>query len=193
MSEATLHFEIEGISPLIMHSDRLVNPIDPAKLEIAKLTGLKKKTPDVYEQIARLEFLAGLYIDAEAGPYIPAINVERLLRDSAAKWRAGKDVVSCVMVMDDKIKLVYDGPRQADKLADTPRFRDFRSVVLQRARVMRCRPIFMQWSAAFDVWIDDTDIVEPAKVKEFIEFGGKRLGLCDFRPRFGRFKVTKVS
>lgn len=57
-------------------------------------------------------------------------------------------------------------------------------------RVMRTRPIFRSWSCAVDIdflpdQINQRDIVE------FVEVAGRIIGLCDWRPKFGRFEIER--
>ena len=65
-------------------------------------------------------------------------------------------------------------------------------VVVQRARIMRVRPLFKDWKLEFDISIIDPQI-SPDQLKEFIEAGGKYNGLGDSRPEFGRFEIEKFD
>jgi len=64
------------------------------------------------------------------------------------------------------------------------------SVVIQRARIMRARPMFKDWKVEFEFEIIDENIA-PSVVKEIFEAAGKYQGLGDYRPEFGRYKVTE--
>ncbi len=66
-------------------------------------------------------------------------------------------------------------------------------VVVNRARIMRCRPLFKEgWTLDFDVSIIDPQI-SPDLLKEVFEAGGMYCGLGDSRPEFGRFVVDKFD
>lgn len=65
-------------------------------------------------------------------------------------------------------------------------------VVIQRARVMSWRPIFKKWSCSFTIDIID-DFINSTTLKEILETAGKYKGVGDFRPEYGRFKVTKFK
>lgn len=65
-------------------------------------------------------------------------------------------------------------------------------VVIQRARVMSWRPMFKTWSCSFKVEITD-EFVNPITLKEILEMAGRYKGVGDFRPEYGRFKVTKFE
>ena len=69
---------------------------------------------------------------------------------------------------------------------------DKQAVVVSRARIIRCRPRFDEWSLEFQIQIFD-DRIEPLVVKQVIENAGKYHGIGDFRPRYGLFKLTKFE
>jgi len=69
---------------------------------------------------------------------------------------------------------------------------DKQAVVVSKARIIRCRPRFDEWSLEFHIQIFD-DRIEPLVVKQILENAGKYHGIGDFRPRFGLFKLTKFE
>lgn len=73
---------------------------------------------------------------------------------------------------------------------------DERPVIVQRARIIRYRPIWEKWSLKFKIVIMDDDIA-PEVVKEGLDNGGRYVGIGDFRPDkkgpFGRFQVTEFK
>ena len=184
-------YTISGITPLIMHADELANPLSPLKKKMGQLSSQRKKTDEVHEEMAKIEWLAGLYHD-ENGVFVPGINLEASIRDAAKLQRLGKESVRSLRVEEEKAPLEYKGPKDVMKLADLPAFRDVRSVVVQRARVMRCRPIFREWKCQFTVVVD-ADRLDVEQVDGFIETAGLMIGIGDFRPRYGRFMVEGVG
>ena len=102
--------------------------------------------------------------------------------------KLGKHAKRGLMVLEDKVHLHYDGPRQAEKLAADPRFVDVRGVRVSMAKLMRCRPRFNDWTAECTVAFDSEQINEN-EVRQIIENAGRLVGVGDFRPRFGRFAV----
>lgn len=73
-----------------------------------------------------------------------------------------------------------------------PEHIDIRGVVIGKVRVDRCRPIFRDWGVEFTV-VYDTDRVEYNHVYEALTEAGAYIGLLDFRPRYGRFRVTAFN
>lgn len=185
-------FEIEGVAPLLMHNGQLADPLNPFVREMKKITAKgRKKTDHDLEELARLEFCGGLYAGENGEPVIPGELIEATLRDAARKSRNGKDAL-CGIISDGNWPLVFDGPKTAEKLWKEPRFRDTRGAGVNRARVMRTRPRFDAWKLSFEVMYLP-DVVNRGQVVEWCERAGRDVGLCDYRPRFGRFVVNSHS
>lgn len=187
----TLTFRIGGVSPLIMHNCRLANPLDPLVKQIKEITSKRKKTDEDHELLAYLEWQGGLYHDG-ARPYIPGQNINAALVAAAKKNRMGKQFQSSVLVVESQIPLEYEGPRDIEKLFNAVRFVDTRSVVVQKSRVMRTRPIFPEWAARFSVAYDPA-VVNEGEVIQAAEIAGTLIGLGDYRPQYGRFKMEVAS
>lgn len=180
---------IEGTAPLLMHNSRLANPLDPATKALKKVTSKRQKTDDDHAEMARLEFLGGLYVDPDIGPYIPGENLWRALYDAAKKFKQGVKVKEGVFISTDVNPLGYTGPRDAEDLWSNENFRHMASVKVGMQRVMRCRPTFREWRVQAD-GILDPNILEPSDLANIAETAGSLVGLGDWRPRFGRFTAT---
>jgi hypothetical protein len=57
---------------------------------------------------------------------------------------------------------------------------------------MRCRPIFKAWGAKFSVTFDEASI-QRGELDTCVRNAGAMIGLCEYRPRFGRFEVVSAS
>ena len=72
------------------------------------------------------------------------------------------------------------------------------SVVVQRSgRILRTRAKFdLPWSCAFEVDADD-ELVDESKLRQWLDIGGRRIGLGDWRPEksgeYGRFKLVSIE
>jgi len=176
-----IRVRVEGLRPLLMHS--------PAAMEV-------KPERKGVQIDPRKEAEAGLYRDENGRICVPAICVLAAMREAAKEYKVpgrGKKsfrdyVFSGLRITPEMIPLqVPNGqdPENAWKV-------DLRPVVVQKSRIMRARPKFDEWALEFEVEILDP-IIRPANVKEFLEAAGKYIGLCDFRPLFGLFKVTKFE
>lgn len=176
---------LTGTAPLLMHNSRLANPLDPATKALKRVLSKRNKTDDDYEQIARLEFTGGLYLDPNVGPYIPAENIARCLVDAARLTKMGVKVTRGVFISTDVNPLAYDGPRDDQGLWDAD-FRHMASVKVKMARNMRCRPQFPQWRVQADGVLDPS-VLELSDLASIADNAGSLIGLGDWRPRFGRF------
>jgi hypothetical protein len=188
MKSAT--YTIRGLTPLMMHSERLANPFDPLTKDIKAVTGKRKKTEDDLLEIARLEWLGGLYHDDDAGIHIPGYNVFAAIVTGGKIHKLGTAIKRSALVQEDKIPLVFDGPKQPDKLFSAKKFTDIRSVKVGTSKVARCRPIFKDWQLTFTVLYEESGI-QRADLDRVVTDTGTMVGLGDYRPRFGRFEIAE--
>lgn len=65
-------------------------------------------------------------------------------------------------------------------------------VVVQRARIMRSRPMFREWEAEFKIILLD-DVIDTEVLKMIIESAGRFNGIGDFRPEYGRFELVSFE
>lgn len=187
----TLKAKLVGIAPLCFHSERLANPSDPYTRELKKLTAQKKKTDELHEQIKWLEWRAGFY-EHEGRVVVAADNVLATVLQGARKSREGKGVEAGVIETEPQFFLEYEGPQSIDGLRGNPRFCDYRSVVVSGRRIMRARPFFRQWQLTIGL-LFDKEIINREQLWKALEIAGERVGLCERRPRWGRFVVEKIK
>ena len=184
-----LTLKITGTSPLMMHSDRLANPLDPVTKAHKELTSKRKKTDDDHEAIAKSEFIAGAYWSEQDGFFIPGANFDATFWAGAKLSKLGVHWKRGAMVLTDRAKLLFDGPDSPEKLWGDRRFVDCRGVKVGQAKVMRYRPVFLEWATRLEVAINP-DVLNIGEVKKAIEDAGSLIGVCEYRPRFGRFGVS---
>lgn len=185
----TIKIRIIGTRPMLMHSDKFADPLNPATKAHKQLTSKRKKTDEDQELIAKSEFLGSLYID-EDGPYLPGINVESAIVGGGKLSKMGTTLKRGFEVIDEKCHLIYDGPKTAEKLWEKG-FYDARSVKVSTSKLIRYRPIFKKWAAEFTV-VFDAEIIDKAQIIKCIQDAGAYVGIGDFRPKFGRFEVAEV-
>lgn len=184
-----LKVKLTGTSPLLMHSDKLANPLDDLTKAHKALTNKKKKTDDDHIAIAKSEWMASLYLGAD-GPIIPGQNVKGMLVEAGVLKRQATAFKRALEVFEDEVPLHYRGPKDAEAMYQDPEFRDVRSVVVSGKRIMRYRPCFKRWSlTATLVYFED--MINESDLLAALADGGQYIGLGDFRPnnggKFGRF------
>ena len=182
----------KGISPLIMHSCKTVNPLHPISKEIRKLNDKprgQKLTEEELERLSDLEWEAGAYWQDGLGLYIPGENVEATIRNGAKVNKKGKDIEKYVNVTDLYIPFDYGENLSKKELINRYEYRDTRPMVVSRARILRTRPRFDQWKIVFNLMYDETKINLDVIV-DAMTYAGLYVGLCDSRPKYGKFCAT---
>lgn len=176
----------KGITPLIMHSCQCVNPLHPIAKELRKYTSKKKKTDEDYEIISNLEWEAGAYWKDGLGLYIPAENVEATIVNGAKVNKKGTDIEKYCDVTDLYIPFDYGENLTKDELIHNFEYRDTRVMTVMRARINRTRPRFDQWKIVFNLRYDENKI-DLDVIVNAMEYAGSYVGLCDSRPKYGKF------
>lgn len=190
-----LHVTMYGASPLIMHSPKCVNPLHPVALEMKQYTSKRKKTEDDLIKISDLEWEAGVYWDDSVGLHIPNECIAATLVNGAKFNKNGKDISRYCHIITPLVPLDIGEDQNYEQMKHDMRFRDVRSVCVQRSRVIRTRPRFNTWSTAFDMFVED-DKVDIGVVAKAFENAGGYVGICEMRDRgYGRFttRIEEVS
>lgn len=149
-----------------------------------------RKSLDDEARLRELEWAFGLYHDKDLGPYVPGKNIHEMIRKAATKWRVGEDIKRSLLVVENRIPLIYDGPRDQQGLWDA----DYRYTTMvanagmNRGRVVRCRPCFDEWSLATQIAWDPED-VDSDQLVQIVE-RTQKYGLGDYRPVFGAFEAS---
>ena len=171
-----IHVSIKGISPLLQH--RYAD--EPVDLPTKRVSGKRDFSAESGN---------ALYQTPEGVIYQPSSHLERAMMKSAAKFQIGgrgkktyKDLFQCAVIVSPDIITHKIQNYVVDR----------RPVIIQRARVMRERPRFDEWGLDFQIEIFD-DQVKPEVVNEVLVDCGKYVGIGDYRPKFGRFMVTKFE
>lgn len=176
-----------GGSALVMHNEQLADPLNDFVRSISAVSKKRNKTEADHIEIARLEFLGGLYTNGN-GPCLPAWNILRCLQDGAKRHKRGMDVPRGVFPLIDHADVLYDGDSERDpaKLWKDGGFALRKTVGIQRSRTMRTRPIFTDWQAELAVEVDPI-IFDIDTLQVFWTDAGRYAGIGEMRPVYGRF------
>lgn len=171
---------IEGFSPLLMHRFPMTEKDAKSKAKN------QKQTKDDVESY--------LYLDENKNLAQPSTHLIASLKKAGAKFQIpgqGKLTYKNLMgsgavIIDPDMILHKHQEYEIDR----------RPVVVNRARIVRSRPMLKKWELSFTVDYDKDEI--PREVlKELFDYSGHRVGIGDFRPEkggpFGRFIVTKFE
>lgn len=189
MAWQTATYKLTSDAPMLVHNGQTADPLNKWAKAMKAISGKRKKTDADYEEMARIEFFAGLYM-GENGPIIPATNIDSMIINAAKKNREGKLAQSGVFCVQDA-PMEYEGPRTAEELWKDERFRHVAIVRVQTARIARTRPVFRQWAAEIKVNYEDS-VVNKAQIDSWMHIAGTQVGLGDWRPQHGRFSVETV-
>lgn len=191
MAHQRLTVAIVGLSPLLQHNGQLADPINKFVKAMKAITGKKKKTEEDHAELARLEWNGSLYVDNEGNLILPSSLIEASIHEGAKKSKLGKTFKSSVFVNDDAI-VDFGSKKKIVDLWGDDQYRDTRGVRVGMSRVMRTRPIFRNWKCTFEVMYDDEQ-VNLDDVKRAIQDAASKVGVGDFRPKFGRFEVVSMK
>ncbi len=184
-----------GTRPLLIHNVQLASPLNKYAKELKRLNSKRVKTDEDRLEIAHVEWEGSLYFDEEIGPYIPGPNVFRSLINGGRITKAGKKIERGVIVSDLVLPLIYKGPRDLNGLwgDGESEFVDVRTVVVQRAKIDRCRPIFRKWAFEVDC-IVDPKLIDFDEFAEIARNAGEFEGIGDYRLMYGRYsaEVTRL-
>jgi hypothetical protein len=208
---------LTGTTELLMHNIRLANPDDPYTKAIAKISSKRKKTDEDRHEMARLEFLGGLYTGSRAffepgytsstedSPanednddlvvVMPQTNIKRAFKEAAKATRQGRSIDRALNFRDPQagregIRLVFkDMERSPHALyAMHGAYQDITMVTVS-GRVPRCRPRFKQWTLECE-WLFFPQLLDFETLRDITEMCGLIEGLGDNRINgAGRFKV----
>ena len=139
-------------------------------------------------KISDLEWESGAYWKDGIGLYIPAENVEATLINGAKAHKMGKDVEKYCTVTDLYIPFDYGENLTKEQLIQNYEYRDTRVMTVMRSKILRTRPRFDQWTITFNLLYDDEKI-DLDHIVNAMEYAGQYVGLCDSRPKYGKFVV----
>ena len=102
--------------------------------------------------------------------------------------KTGRPPKTCLFVDGDAQFFVNGEAVKLDDLRGNSKYQLAVPVKVQTSRVMRTRPLFKDWSSKFTLHVMK-DVANTMAVKSWIENAGSLVGLCDWRPRYGRFRI----
>lgn len=182
-------YKLTSSAPLLMHNGQTADPLNRWAKAIKQVSSKRIKTDADYEEMARLEFLAGLYM-SESGPVLPPNMIDSMLVFAAKKSKEGQIAKGGVFCLN-AASLEYVGPRTANELWESDDFRFSAIVRVGTSRVARTRPIFKEWSASVRLHVEST-VVNIARIDEWMRIAGTQIGLGDWRPQYGRFTAVRL-
>jgi hypothetical protein len=183
-----LNFGVVGISPLLTNN--------PEGMTLAKPRA--KKGQQVYDPAVEAE--NGVYRTADGACCIKGIAFRSAILSAASAFKVKrfvtmKSLLSHIIVLQELCPL--SNP-QDDKPITSYEI-DRRRVIVGKGGIVRARPRFNHWAAAFTIAFDRSLIDEGSlpTFADVVNDGGNRFGVGDYRPEcsgwFGRFAVKDYA
>ncbi|MFG6094324.1 hypothetical protein SPB21_03700 [Leptothoe sp. ISB3NOV94-8A] len=175
-----------------MHSGQTADPLNRYSKALKAVSSKRAKTDADFEEMAKIEWYASLYTNKKEKIIIPDFVLEAAFVAGARKSKLGKQAQAGLFV-DGHALLNFDGDDlPIDELFKRDQNRHCAAVRVQRARVMRTRSFFEDWTATIKLVYNDSMLNKPAVIRA-IEDCGEQVGLCDWRPKYGRFVVETIQ
>jgi hypothetical protein len=195
MAIQSLTLKLTGNS-IIPHSGQTADPRNSFAKAMKLISGKRKKTDSDLDELARLEFLAGLYLE-DGQIVLPSYVLEASLIAGAKKSKRGVQAKtalfierSSVLEFDGKPEVINEGT--LSDLFEAGKHHLSVGVKVGMSKVIRTRPHLRNWSTTVDIDFED-EFVNRAEVIDFATDAGRQVGLCDWRPKHGRFGVEVVA
>lgn len=189
MAYHSQQYRISSAVPLIMHNGQTSDPLNQFAKALKKVSGKRNKTDADFEEMARIEWYASLYLH-QGRPCLPGENWERVLLDAGRKLKLGKQVQAGCFCPGAYV-LDYDGPTSIDELWEDENFRFTVGVRVNQARIMRTRARFNTWACTVEMRYDP-QMLDLAQLHQIMTIAGESIGIGDWRPKFGRFTVKPL-
>lgn len=172
--------KIQGDSPILFH--RWNNEV-VAEKAAAKKNSTVKKTDNLESYVCRDPETRHICVPAE---YIrgAVITASKSYKDPRSKMRSMVELAKAIILLPDEMYPINGGVTEWE-------YEDVRRVQVQRAGISRVRPAFRKgWTCDFEVIVLQPEYLEPEVLHNMLIDAGRFCGLADFRPTFGRFRLT---
>jgi hypothetical protein len=165
-----------------MHNGRLADPLYEFTRELKKVSGKRKKTDADFEEMSRIEWYGGLYLNEKGEIFVTPEMVESALKEAARRERKGKTVDKSLVCLSTTA-LDIGVKKSVDELWKDPNYRLIIAVRIKGSRVMRTRPRFDKWSFEARIQYDEFALEE----RDILSFA-QSATFGDWRPKFGQQK-----
>ena len=193
--------KISGNGAVLMHSNKGANPLSKEAKGMKDLQSKKKKTDSDYMALARMDWESGLYLN-DGVVVMPAQNIEKCFIQGARRSKNGKQFEGGVLLKEDYCPMEYRGTKikttNRNGVFPDPQLDNFctehswqEMVKIGKNQVLRTRPIFYEWSCEATIMFDENILNERVLYACAVD-AGNLIGLCEKRPKLGRFSVTRV-
>jgi len=173
---------IIGVSPLLFHAWNVASVAGKA----AAAKGSKAKKSDDLESY--------VYRDADGYLGVPGQNFAASIQQSAKFMQDPRSPRKSAFDLAKAGVIALDVVAQFQPKTASWDYEDSRRVTVQRNGITRVRPAMREgWQLTFELLITTPEYLPLPVMTHLINQAGRLVGLCDFRPTFGRFSVTAIT
>ena len=173
-----------------MHNGQLANPLNQWTKALKVIQAKRKKTDADHEEMARLQWYGCLYLK-DGKPCIPGEVLEATFVTAAKKSKLGTQAKMGVFCPGNYTLRYQNEKDTIDELWSDGNHRLSCMAVINRNRVLVTRPIFTEWYADCEMVYDD-EVMSESDMWNILDTAGRYIGTMDWRPRYGRFSVSKT-
>lgn len=187
----TLKLKLTGVSPVLLHSTQGLNPMSHYSKAMKEISSKRKKTDSDLEELAKIEFMSGLYLNEKHQVIIPSENLEAALVAGAKKTKSGQSAKAGLYISKES-RLEFNGnDKTPDQLWKEGYYLQV-PVRINNSKVIKTRPLFKDWSLVTEIEYH-TELLSEKDVMQFAYDAGSQCGIGTWRPKYGRFTVEKLN
>lgn len=178
--------KVAGTQPLIMHAwdTKSKRQIEEKQQKKANRTR-EARNPDA-------EWNAARYLDSKGRDCIPARHFKNAMVEAATFLPdvTKKLIKGAIYVQGDLIPIEYDGVRAGRSIVPHKREDMVRIGGMSKTADIRYRPMYPNWTVSVTIEFD-TSAFSAEQVVNLLNRAGFNVGVGEWRPTFGRFRVVK--
>lgn len=174
--------KLQGTQDILFH--RWNNEVVEQKAN-AKKGSQEKKTEDpetyVYRNDDKKICIPGRYIVRSV------VEAGRNFQDPRSSRKMAKDLVQAAVMCDEILSPILVNGKPTEEWD----YDDRQRVCIMRSAITRTRPAFKKgWEVDFTLISLVPEYITPDFLRKLVDNAGLLIGLGDFRPTYGRFRVT---
>jgi hypothetical protein len=182
----TITATLEGATDLLLHAWNCEAVDEKSK---AKKGSTAKKTDDLESYVRRNEH--GLVCLPSEYVRMSIVGAAKFRQDPRSPRKSAQDLYKAAVIPLTALCPIRNIVGELPKTWD---YIDKRRVQIQRNGVTRLRPAFLSgWTVEVDFLCNLPEYINPSDIHDVLVQAGNVIGVGDFRPTYGRFRVTRFG
>lgn len=151
-------------------------------------------------ELERKTWREKLYFDSDGKIYIPGENIHQCMKDACSYWgqkipgegnKTYTDVVLKAIVAEN-LEIGID--KNSESIVPFGKNTNGNPSKGKKSgcKVYKIRPLLMPWGGSFVIHVFDARLSIPV-LKTIMSYAGTFIGLCDWRPMYGRFELIDIK